>query len=62
MVMLDQQVVMNDKKLKQIKGGFTLSASFVSAIVSSVKIVFEIGQSFGSAFRRSNEGNLCTLD
>lgn len=53
--------ITNADELILIKGGATVSGSYINALVSSVKIVFEIGKSFGTAIRRTVVGKMCPL-
>lgn len=58
---LNAEYKIKEAELKNIIGGFTFSAAFLSAISRGVSTVFEIGRSFGSALRRSLAGKICPL-
>ncbi len=62
MDMLDQKAVIDNDKLSEIKGGFSLSASFLSAIFKGIEVIYEIGQGLGTSFRRTNENKICPID
>ncbi len=52
-------VEINNNELLAIVGGLSITGSIVSAFVSGIKTVFEVGQSLGTAIRRIVEGKLC---
>ncbi len=49
------------KELENINGGFTVTASFIANMASSFKVLYEIGQNFGSSIRRIILSDLCGL-
>ncbi len=51
----------NDENLKEIKGGFTLTASFISSIARGINSMLDLGRSLGSAIRRIQFGRMCSL-
>ena len=51
---------LNDKEMKQIKGG-SLTGTVISAFKNVLNIIFEFGRSLGSSFRRIKEKNYCNL-
>ena len=55
---------LDNDRLVNIKGGTTgtVSSSIINAFTNVIKVLYEAGQSFGSAIRRIAEGNLCPLD
>ena len=62
--MQDQFLVGNNlsiKELKNIYGGTSITPSIVNAFTSSIKILYEIGQNFGSSIRRIIMKDLCDL-
>ncbi len=67
MVMLDhlsvivKMIVLHDEELLKIVGGINLTASFLSAIVRGVGLIYEIGQSVGTALRRMRSGKICPV-
>lgn len=52
----------NQNEMKEINGG---SADWTGVLLNSfikyIKLFFELGQSLGSASRRNNEGNYCSV-
>ena len=52
---------LSSNELKNINGGTNVTASFIASLSSSVKIIYEIGQNFGSSIRRIILNNLCGL-
>lgn len=52
---------MSEIELKNIKGGLSISASLISAIVRGANAMLEIGRSFGSTIRRVFMGKTCSL-
>ena len=64
--MVIQDLLNADKKLtryelENIFGGFAITPSIVTAALSSFKILYEIGQNFGTSIRRIVLNNLCGL-
>ncbi len=55
---------LDNDRLVSIKGGTTgtISSGIINAFTNVIKVLYEAGQSFGSAIRRIAEGNLCPLD
>lgn len=51
-----------EKKLEQINGGTTVTATMVNAIMNVIKIIKETGYSLGSGIRRISENNICPLE
>ena len=51
--------IVNEEELFSIKGGTSLSSSFINAIATGAKIILEIGRSLGSALRRTISGKTC---
>ena len=50
----------NDNELEQIKGGaFNWSGTFINAVTSAGKFIYNIGQALGSSIRRIVGGNYC---
>lgn len=50
----------SDDEAYFIVGGFSWTASAISAIKGVFSTIYEIGQAFGSALRRLAGGNLCS--
>ena len=64
MDMLDQLNVgikLNDEELLNIYGGTKISSSLISGFTSSFKVLYEIGQNFGTSIRRIIFNDLCSL-
>ena len=59
MVMQDHFLAKDE--LKMISGGTAISSSVISAFTSSFKVIYEIGQNFGSSIRRIIMNDLCGL-
>lgn len=53
------QIINKDEELLAIRGGIKISGSYINAIVSAIKLVFDIGKGLGSSMRRGFGGNLC---
>lgn len=49
----------NKNKLKEIKGGATLSSAVLNALMRTVSVMFSLGQAVGSAIRRMAGKNYC---
>ncbi len=50
---------LDKQTLLQIKGGMSISASMISALVRGIDVIIDVGRSFGSALRRMKDGNMC---
>lgn len=48
-------------ELKKIYGGTAISPTIISAFTSSFKVIYEIGQNFGTSIRRIIMKDLCGL-
>ena len=53
-------VELNKKEMLRIEGG-GLSSSVLNALTKGIGLLFEIGQSVGSAIRRLQSGQSCSL-
>ena len=53
------QVINNEEELLTIRGGINITGSYINAIVSAIKLVFDIGKGPGSSMRRGFGRNLC---
>lgn len=51
----------NNKELYLIVGGLSISGSIVNAFTNGIKIVLEVGRSFGTSIRRIVLGKLCNV-
>ena len=61
---LDQKNVMskiNNRELKEIDGGTSITGSIISAFTSTLKTIYDFGRSLGNAFRRIKEDKLCEV-
>ena len=64
MDMLDQLNVdkkLTDDELLNICGGTDISSSLITTFMSSFKVVYEMGQNFGTSIRRIIFNDLCDL-
>lgn len=50
------------KKLSEIVGGTTFTATVINAIVNVIKVLKDAGYSLGSGIRRISENNICPLE
>lgn len=53
-------MMLTKEELLDIKGG-ALTSSMMSALVKGASLLFEIGQSFGSALRRAITKTTCVI-
>lgn len=49
----------SNEQLKEIRGGATVSASFMNAIIKGIDVILGLGRSLGSAIRRIQDKNVC---
>lgn len=49
------------EELYQIKGGTSISATFINSFTSMIKALFGIGQNLGASLRRIYEDSMCPL-
>lgn len=54
--------VLNQQKLTEIRGGFSLSASMLNSINNLVELLMEAGKKLGSAVRRMSSNQICPLE
>lgn len=54
-------IEIKNKELKQVEGGFNLTAAFLTAANKIYNSIFSLGQYAGSAVRRIVYGNYCKL-
>lgn len=52
---------LNDKELKIIIAGASISGTLINSIVKGVNSFLDIGRYFGSSIRRLIGGNICPL-
>lgn len=52
---------LNQQQLTLIEGGASFTAAFVTAFVRGINAIMDIGRSLGSAIRRINDNNICSL-
>jgi len=50
----------SNKKLMNVKGGISFSASLISAMARGINSILELGRSFGTAIRRLKNKNYCS--
>lgn len=53
--------ILNEDELFNITGG-SLSASMINYLVRGIEAIFELGQSLGTAIRRTKENKICPLE
>ncbi len=51
----------NNNKLYDIDGGFSLSGTLVNAFSNIINRIHSVGQSFGSALRRLSSKKICKV-
>jgi len=49
------------QEMLTINGGATINGTWINSFVRCVTIFFEIGQSLGTAIRRSMSGSVCKV-
>ncbi len=52
---------LKNNELYMIKGGGSISASFLNGIARSISTIVDLGRSLGSAIRRLINGTLCPI-
>lgn len=52
---------LNKDILLEIEGGINISGSLVSAFTKAINSILEVGRSLGTAIRRINSGQTCSL-
>lgn len=52
---------LTEEELKQIQGGINWSASLITSIVRGINSILELGRSLGSAIRRIQYGQMCSI-
>ena len=52
---------MNNRALKKLKGGTTMSASLINSFIRGINSFMDIGRYLGSSIRRIVGGNSCPL-
>ena len=52
---------LNNKELKLIVGGASISASLIDSLIKGVNSFLDIGRYLGSSIRRFIGGNMCGL-
>ena len=51
---------MSKQEMKQVNGGFSLTAAMFQNMLKFANMFFEIGKALGSALRRSQTGSYCS--
>ena len=46
---------------KDINGGLSITNSLINSLTNGIKIILELGRSFGTAIRRGSSRKLCSL-
>ena len=54
-------IILNKNELKSIKGGTSISAAIIKAIVGKFESILDAGRNIGSSIRRLFSNNLCPL-
>ena len=49
------------KTLDSLSGGISISGALVNSLTSGIKIILDLGRSFGTAVRRTQTGSMCPL-
>lgn len=52
---------LTNKELKEIRGGINWTASLISSLAKGINSILELGRSLGSAIRRVQYGQMCSL-
>lgn len=52
---------LNKEDMLVINGGAGINGTWINSLVRCVTIFFEVGQSLGTAIRRSMSGSICKL-
>lgn len=52
---------LDNKTLQEITGGINITASLISGIVRGINSLLDLGRSLGSAIRRIQFGQMCSL-
>lgn len=53
--------IFEENKLCDIKGGISVSGTLINAFTGGIRIVLEVGRSFGTSIRRIIFGSLCNV-
>ncbi|MDD3187742.1 MAG: hypothetical protein PHD02_04680 [Bacilli bacterium] len=49
------------EELMNIVGGFSITASFISAVAKGINSILELGRSLGTAIRRIAGNSICSI-
>lgn len=52
-------MIINNKDLKEVVGGFNFSASLLNYAIKGANFILELGRSVGTTIRRIQTGRLC---
>ena len=52
---------LDNRELRTIEGGETISGTLINAFVSGIKAVLDVGRSLGTAIRRIKDKQLCEI-
>lgn len=51
--------IMSEQELLSVHGGSVANATFINSLVKGASFLYDLGRSFGSAFRRILKRNYC---
>jgi len=54
-------IEIDEKALREISGGLSISGAVINSFTTGIKVVLDLGRSFGTAARRVQTGNLCKM-
>ena len=54
--------ILNKERLLSIDGGVSISGALVTSFTKAINSLLELGRSLGSAIRRINSGQLCSIN
>lgn len=52
--------LLQTQSLEEIRGGISITGTFINALVRGIDVILDLGRSLGSAFRRSKDNRLCS--
>lgn len=52
---------LNKDVMLEIEGGINISGSLISAFTKAINTILEVGRSLGTAIRRINSGQTCSI-
>ena len=51
----------DEKEMSCVEGGASFSASMLNAIYRTIEVIYSVGESLGSFFRRVTEKKMCDI-